>query len=64
MNIAHYPSSVPMKACLVPAGRSTKSQPWLETRLELAVGPLFCVINGPTRGRQWSSAAARSALRD
>ena len=26
-------------------------RPWLDLRLELPVGPLFCVINGPTRGR-------------
>jgi site-specific recombinase XerD len=32
-------------------------------RLELPVGPLFCVINGPTRGRPWSPAAARAELR-
>jgi len=38
-------------------------QPWLELRLQLPVGPLFCVINGPTRGRHWSSAAARASLR-
>jgi len=38
-------------------------QLWLERR-DLPVGPLFCVLNGPTRGRQWSSAAARSELRD
>jgi integrase len=25
-------------------------QPWLERRLELPVGPLFCLITGPTRG--------------
>jgi site-specific recombinase XerD len=37
-------------------------QPWLELRIALPVGPLFCVINGPTRGRQWSSAAARADL--
>jgi site-specific recombinase XerD len=37
--------------------------PWLEMRLELPVGPLFCVVNGPTRGRRWSSAAARAELR-
>ena len=37
-------------------------QPWLELRVELPVGPLFCVLNGRTRGRQWSSAAARSEL--
>jgi len=38
-------------------------RPWLELRVELPVGPLFCVINGPTRGRHWSSAAARAELR-
>jgi integrase len=38
-------------------------QPWLELRLQLPVGPLLCVINGPTRGRHWSSAAARADLR-
>jgi integrase len=34
-------------------------QPWLE----LQVGPLLCVINGTTRGRHWSPAAARAELR-
>jgi site-specific recombinase XerD len=38
-------------------------QSWLEMRLELPVGLLFCVINAPTRGRHWSSAAARADLR-
>src|SRR5918996_6523513 len=38
-------------------------QPWLELRLHLPVGPLLCVINGLTRGRHWSSAAARADLR-
>jgi site-specific recombinase XerD len=37
-------------------------QPWLELRVGLPVGPLFCVVNGRTRGRQWSTAAARAAL--
>jgi len=32
-------------------------QPWLELRLQLPVGPLFCVINDPTCGRAWWSAA-------
>jgi site-specific recombinase XerD len=36
---------------------------WTALRRELPVGPLFCVINGPTRGRPWSSAAARADLR-
>jgi site-specific recombinase XerD len=38
-------------------------QPWLELRVELPVGPLFCVIRGSTRGRHWSTAAARADLR-
>jgi hypothetical protein len=38
-------------------------RPWLSARPELRVGPLFCIIDGPTRGRPWSSAAVRSALR-
>jgi integrase len=38
-------------------------QPWLELRRELPVGPLLCVINGPTCGRRWSPAAARAELR-
>jgi site-specific recombinase XerD len=38
-------------------------QPWLTVRLELPVGPLFCVITGPTCGRPWSIAAARAHLR-
>jgi site-specific recombinase XerD len=25
--------------------------PWLAARVELPVGPLFCIIDGPTRGR-------------
>jgi integrase len=41
----------------------TALQPWLETRIDLPVGPLFCVLTGPTRGRQWSNAAARTDLR-
>jgi integrase len=38
-------------------------QPWLERRLELPIGPLFCVINGATGGRPWATAAARAQLR-
>jgi site-specific recombinase XerC len=36
---------------------------WLERRVELPVGLLFCVIDGPTRGRAWSATAARAELR-
>jgi site-specific recombinase XerD len=42
-------------------------QPRLELRVGFPVGfpvgPLFCVLNGRTRGRQWSTAAARAELR-
>lgn len=38
-------------------------QPWLTARVELPVGPLFCVIDGPTCGRPWSSAAVRVEFR-
>jgi site-specific recombinase XerD len=38
-------------------------RPWLSARAELPVGPLFCIIDGPTRGRPWSAAAVRSEFR-
>jgi site-specific recombinase XerD len=38
-------------------------KPWLDLRRALPVGPLLCVINGTTRGRHWSQAAARAELR-
>src|SRR5512135_2584756 len=37
-------------------------QPWLTERATLPVGPLFCVIAGPTRGHAWSASAARLEL--
>ena len=37
--------------------------PWLQARIQLPVGPLFWFVNGPTRGRPWAAAAARSELR-
>jgi site-specific recombinase XerD len=36
---------------------------WLSARAELPVGPLFCIIDGSTRGRPWSGAAVRSEFR-
>jgi site-specific recombinase XerD len=36
---------------------------WLSARAELPVGSLFCVIDGPTRGRPWSGAAVRTEFR-
>lgn len=38
-------------------------RPWLERRVELPVGPLFCVLAGATKGRAWSATAAREELR-
>jgi site-specific recombinase XerD len=38
-------------------------RPWLAARVDLPVGPLFCVIDGPTCGRPWSSAAVRGEFR-
>ena len=37
-------------------------EPWLADRVKLPVGSLFCVIDGPTRGRAWSASAARTEL--
>ena len=39
-------------------------QPWLEVRVALPVGPLLCVLSGPTCGRAWSASAARTQLRE
>ena len=36
--------------------------PWLAERAALPVGPLFCVIAGPTAGHAWSASAARLQL--
>ena len=38
-------------------------EPWLQVRVELPVGPLFCIVNGPTRGRPWTAGAVRTELR-
>ena len=36
---------------------------WVEHRVGLPVGPLFCVIDGKTRGRAWSNTAVRAEMR-
>jgi integrase len=41
----------------------TAIEPRLADRPALPVGPLFCVIDGPTRGRAWSDSATRVELR-
>jgi hypothetical protein len=38
-------------------------EPWLADRVALLVRALFCVVDGPTRGRAWSASAARVELR-
>jgi site-specific recombinase XerD len=38
-------------------------RPWLSARAQLPVGTLFCIIDGPTRGRPWSGAAVRGEFR-
>jgi site-specific recombinase XerD len=38
--------------------------PWQGARRELPIGPLFCVISGPTAGRAWTTAAARWSMRN
>jgi site-specific recombinase XerD len=38
-------------------------RPWLERRTALPVGRLFCIIDGPTRGRPWTPGAVRAQLR-
>jgi site-specific recombinase XerD len=42
---------------------SEQLEPWLQVRVQLPVGPLLCIVNGPTRGRPWTAGAARSQLR-
>jgi integrase/recombinase XerD len=37
---------------------------WLEHRVLLPPGPLFCVIDGRTRGRRWAASAAGAELRE
>jgi site-specific recombinase XerD len=37
-------------------------EPWLETRRQLPIGALLCVIHGPTAGRHWEASAVRKQL--
>src|SRR5689334_11147026 len=37
-------------------------EPWQQLRVRFPVGPLFCVIHGPTAGRTWEPASARRQL--
>jgi hypothetical protein len=38
-------------------------EPWLDARVALPIGPLFCIINGRTRVRPWTTSGARAELR-
>ena len=40
----------------------TALESWVAEREMLPVGPLFCVVAGPTRGHAWSASAARLEL--
>jgi integrase len=37
-------------------------EPWQQLRVRFPVGPLLCVIHGPTAGRAWEQASARRQL--
>jgi site-specific recombinase XerD len=37
---------------------------WLEVRVNMRVGALLCVLDGPTQGRPWSASSARATLRE
>ena len=37
-------------------------EPWQQLRVGFPVGPLFCVIHGPTAGRNWEPASVRRQL--
>jgi hypothetical protein len=45
------------------SGAGRHVPPTLQPRVELPAGPDLCVIDGPTRGRPWSTAATSSQLR-
>lgn len=38
-------------------------QPWLKERENYPLGPLFCVLSGPTAGRPWNDMQVRNELR-
>lgn len=36
--------------------------PWIMERRDLPAGPLFCVVEGPTRGQPWTAAGVRQGF--
>jgi len=57
-----YP--VPTPVPFVPGAEAAGTVAAVGEGVDLPVGTLFCILTGPTRGRQWSNAAARTDLRD
>jgi site-specific recombinase XerD len=71
-----YPADPPTGSVLVRVGKGGKRRTvgmddwawdhvarWTEHRVQLPIGPLFCILAGPTRGRGWSATGARGELR-
>lgn len=40
----------------------TELDPWLAQRRQLPVGPLFCIVQGPTTGRRWNGSGVRRMI--
>jgi integrase len=38
-------------------------EPWMRWRVALPVGPLFCIVQGPTAGRPWMDSSVRTSFR-
>lgn len=38
-------------------------EPWLAERPELPSGPVFCIVEGPTKGERWTPAGVRQGFR-
>src|SRR5436305_7563659 len=37
-------------------------RPWIARRVELPLGPLFCILAAPSKGRAWSQTGVRAEL--
>jgi Phage integrase family len=63
---AHYLSGTAREGDVARSGWTTgdgRSSSRLIARVALPIGPLFCIINGRTRGRPWTTSGARAELR-
>ena len=45
------------------SGAGELLRPWLTYRVQIPVGPLFCVVDGRTRGRPLTTTSVRQQLR-